>query len=528
MRTQIESSDLKKEIVMEVDQKSSLSLREILYICFKRKYQIFIFFIATFCTVAIGTFWVKPVYLAETQIMVKVGRENIYVPATGDLRPFFSNDHLEKLNSAIEMLKSPSIIEKTILTLGPTVIYEDFKEEKQQGLSAVIRNFKAKIKHLLAADREPHVLMDAGERNLKEATLRFAKHLKIEGIKNSNLINIGFKHHNPALAAVVVNTLTESYMEHYLNVHKTEQSDDFYQRQVDFLKNKLRRKEGDLEALKVRNNITSLDEQQELLLTKAADLRSDLNNTLSQETETRNRIKELQRQLTRIPETIPQAAEAADNPYLINTLETRLVELQLEEKKLLTKYTDESRLVRNVRDEIQVVKNKLDEQEVKKYESSRTGINATHQELHTALLSNQAELKALEAKAFTQKSQLKEYQVELENLSQNETQYKNLVQEIELDRKTYQNYLEKLENSRISEAMDAAKIASVRLIEPAKPPLEPASPKKKLNLMIAIVFGIFGGLGLAFFMEYLNNKLERPEDIENFLNVPVLTSIPKL
>jgi uncharacterized protein involved in exopolysaccharide biosynthesis len=118
--------------------------------------------------------------------------------------------------------------------------------------------------------------------------------------------------------------------------------------------------------------------------------------------------------------------------------------------------------------------------------------------------------------------------VELENLSQNETQYKNLVQEIELDRKTYQNYLEKLENSRISEAMDAAKIASVRLIEPAKPPLEPASPKKKLNLMIAIVFGIFGGLGLAFFMEYLNNKLERPEDIENFLNVPVLTSIPKL
>lgn len=517
---------------MEPHLKTHSSLRDILYICFKRKNQIIVFFLATFCTVAVGTFLMKPVYLAETQILVKVGRENIYVPATGNSSPIFDIDHQEKMNSAIEILKSPSLVEKTVLALGPTVIYKDLKDANLNRLKRTIKRFKDKIKkivkRLLSAESRPGLSLDKDEKIINEAILNFTKNLQIEGIRDSNLINVSFKHEDPIMAALIVNELTGAYLEHYVKAYKTEQSDEFYQRQANLLKNKMVQNEGNLKALKGRNNITSLEEEQELLLNKAADLRSELNNTLSQETETRNRIKALQRQLTQIPETIPQAAEAADNPYLINTLEARLVELQLEEKKLLTKYTDESRLVENVKDEIRVVKNKLEEQEKKKYESSRIGINVTYQELQAALLRNQAELKALRAKAFTQRSQLKEYQTELENLSRNEAQYKRLVQEIELDRKNYQNYLEKLENSRISEAMDSAKIASVRLIEPAKPPLKPVSPKKKLNLLIAIVFGIFGGLGLAFFTEYLNDSLERPEDIENFLNLPVLTSIPKL
>jgi uncharacterized protein involved in exopolysaccharide biosynthesis len=513
---------------MEANQETGLSFRDILYICFKHKNTIIFFFIATFCTVAIGTFLMKPVYLAEAQILVRVGRENIYVPATGNSSPFFRVDREEKLNSAIEILKSPSLIEKTILTLGPTVIYEDLKDEKQKGFAAVIKNLKKKIRQFMVRSRDPQNFQSESARDLKQATLQFTEDLKIEGIKNSTLINIGFKHHDPKLAAIVVNQLTNGYLEHYLKVYKTEQSNGFYQRQADFLKNKLSQNEQKLEALKKRHNIISLEGQQELLLKKAADLRSELNDTLSQQTETGYRIKELQRQLLQVPENIPQEAETADNPYLINTLEARLVELQLEEKELIAKYTDGSRLVENVRDEIRVVKNKLDEQEKKKYERSRTGINATYQRLQDDLMRNQAELKALRAKAFTQKSQLKEYNDELEKLSRNEAQYKRLVQEIELDRNNYQTYLEKLEDSRISEAMDAEKITSVSLVEPAKPPFEPISPKKKLNLSIGIVFGILGGLGLAFFMEYLSDSVERPEDIEKFLNAPVLTSIPEL
>lgn len=500
--------------------------------CFKRKGQIIFVFLATFCTVAIGNFIVKPVYQAQAQILVKVGRENVYVPANDNLNPVFRVDRKEELNSAIEILKSPSLVEKAVMALGPVVLYEKLGNYDQNRLFAMLKSIKSNIKQLvkqlLPDRRNAEQRLGEEEKILQEAILQFTKDLKIEGIKNSNIINIGFRHENPQLAAKAINQLASNYLDHYLKVYKTEQSNDFYQRQADLLKGRWDKNEEKLKELKTSNNITSLGEQQVILLNKAAELRADLNKTFSQETETRNRITALRNQLAGIPETIPQEAEAGDNPYLINTLEARLVELQLEEKKLLTKYTDESRLLQNVREEIKIVKNRLNEQEEKKYERSRSGVNVTYKELQSELLHNETELTALEAKAKTQKYQLEDYQKELEKLNQIEAQYKRIIQEIEQDRKNYQNYLNKQEDSRISEAMDTAKIASVSLIEPAKPPLEPISPKKKLNLLIGIIFGIFGGLGCAFFLEYLDDSLEQPEDVEDFLGTIVLASIPKL
>ena len=46
-----------------------------------------------------------------------------------------------------------------------------------------------------------------------------------------------------------------------------------------------------------------------------------------------------------------------------------------------------------------------------------------------------------------------------------------------------------------------------------------------LNLMLAIFLGAFGGLGLAFFMEYMDDKIEKIEDVEETLNLPVLASV---
>ena len=60
------------------------SLRDFLHVVFKRKNQIILFFLATVCTVVIGTFVEKPTYEAKAQILVKIGRENVYVPLSGN------------------------------------------------------------------------------------------------------------------------------------------------------------------------------------------------------------------------------------------------------------------------------------------------------------------------------------------------------------------------------------------------------------------------------------------------------------
>ena len=203
------------------------------------------------------------------------------------------------------------------------------------------------------------------------------------------------------------------------------------------------------------------------------------------------------------------------------------MELELKEKKLLNKYTEQSRLVQNVKDEIAMVRRKLADQEQKRYGKSSTGLNLTYQHLEGELYQNEAELSALEAKRKTQSAQLAAYQDQLDKLNRVEVELNQLEQEVEVYRQNYRLYLTKFEESRISSAMDTEKITNVSLLEPASAPLKPVSPKKLLNLVLGVFLGAFGGLGLAFFMEYLDDSLEKPEQAESALKLPVLASVPE-
>ncbi len=64
------------------------------------------------------------------------------------------------------------------------------------------------------------------------------------------------------------------------------------------------------------------------------------------------------------------------------------------------------------------------------------------------------------------------------------------------------------------------------IITPAELPTEPVSPKKALNLVLAIVVGAVLGLGLALIAENLDDRLKSPEDIERLVGAPILGYIP--
>lgn len=55
----------------------------------------------------------------------------------------------------------------------------------------------------------------------------------------------------------------------------------------------------------------------------------------------------------------------------------------------------------------------------------------------------------------------------------------------------------------------------------------PSRPRVMLNLFLGVVVGLVFGVGLAFFIEYMDTSVKTMEDIEAFLHVPVLGVIPK-
>ena len=70
-------------------------------------------------------------------------------------------------------------------------------------------------------------------------------------------------------------------------------------------------------------------------------------------------------------------------------------------------------------------------------------------------------------------------------------------------------------------------ITPVYILNPATLPGVPSSPKVPLNMAIGVLLGIVVGVGLAFFIEYLDTSVKTMDDVETMLGVPVLAIVPK-
>ncbi|MFH1622244.1 MAG: polysaccharide biosynthesis tyrosine autokinase [Candidatus Omnitrophota bacterium] len=72
------------------------------------------------------------------------------------------------------------------------------------------------------------------------------------------------------------------------------------------------------------------------------------------------------------------------------------------------------------------------------------------------------------------------------------------------------------------------KANNVFIQDRAEVPLLPERPKKRLNILLSIIVGFFGGIGLVFFFEYLDDTIKGSDDIERLVRWPFLGSIPKI
>jgi len=455
---------------------SLLSVRDILHLIFKRKTWILVFFGITVSTVAYYSLSTEHTYMATGQLLVKVGRESIYM-ATPTQSPLILNRG-DQISSEIEVLKSRHLAGAVVESLGPATIYEGLDQPPPQGLLDRLFQRVFQTPDPTPPPREVQTLI--AEDNV-------LANLSVQPVGESNVISVSFVHRDRRMAATVVNTLMNHYLDRHLEVHKTPQSTAFFREQSQIWENKLQQAQDRLETFKKEHDLTAdLQEERSLILGQEANLRSALNETMSLEAATEDRLR---------------------NPDQDAGLLSRLVELELKEQEFLAKYTDESRFVKGVRDEIKVVRRALAGQQSTRY---------------------QAEMNALKARKESQRAQLAEYQKKLEELKRIETKFSHFTDEVMVTRQNYQLYLTKLEESRVSDAMDTERIASVKVIEPAKPPRRPEPRNVARNMVLGILLGGLGGLGLAFFSESLNNSLEKIEDVENHLQLPVLASIPQL
>lgn len=66
------------------------------------------------------------------------------------------------------------------------------------------------------------------------------------------------------------------------------------------------------------------------------------------------------------------------------------------------------------------------------------------------------------------------------------------------------------------------------IVDRAVLPTKPAKPRKTLNMLLGMLFGVVLGVSIAFFAEYLDDTIKSPNDIETILRLPFLGLIPSV
>ncbi len=81
---------------------------------------------------------------------------------------------------------------------------------------------------------------------------------------------------------------------------------------------------------------------------------------------------------------------------------------------------------------------------------------------------------------------------------------------------------------RFRVALAALKANNVSIAERAQVPVEPVKPNKLFNLFMAVVVGLFGGVGMALFFEYQDATVRNVEDVERLTPWPFLGNVPPI
>jgi capsular exopolysaccharide synthesis family protein len=123
------------------------------------------------------------------------------------------------------------------------------------------------------------------------------------------------------------------------------------------------------------------------------------------------------------------------------------------------------------------------------------------------------------------REELEKQKDKVQSLQNNMVQHNILKRDLQSNEQLYQALLARMKEASVASTMVASNVA---VISPAEKPLLPVKPRKLLNMSLALLIGLFGGVGLAFLVEYFDNSIKTTQELERFCRIPSLGVVPLL
>ena len=326
-----------------------------------------------------------------------------------------------------------------------------------------------------------------------------AAKVKVTRIPSTSILEITVTSTSPREARDIANAVVETYRDHSraLRNARVTEARKFIEAQLKEVEARVRHAEAEVWAFREANRIISPGAESTVLLSLFTQVRSDIEKVRQQRAE----LELIQQRLARVAPSNPAARVFIDasNPAL-QRLQSVYAELLLERNNLALEATDRHPRLRALDDRMQEIQMEMRREVGAQIVTLRTREEILNRQMGELLQKNR-EVPAIELS----------------------------LQRLQREARTSDDLLTLLK-TRHQEALikESEKIDEVSIVRPATEPEAPVGGETLTTVFVGALLGLTLGLVLAFVQETLDTSIGTIEDVEAYLEVPVLGVVPHI
>jgi len=320
--------------------------------------------------------------------------------------------------------------------------------------------------------------------------------------RDTRLIEVSFTHSDPKVAAKVANTVADTFVLSNMErrVERNVSAGEFLAKRVAELQAAIRNGEERLINYARNNQILSLDANQNTVVDRLVGLNSQL---LAAENERKLAEARYRAALA------PGAAESLTDANATTEIQGKINELKRKRTELLQTYTEKFPEVRQIDEQLKTL-----EQQLRESTDRSTG------RLKTRL---ETEYRQALARENSIRSSFNQQKGETMDQNTAAINYRIIQQEIETNKNLLNNLLQQ---ARENDVVKAGSLNNISVAEFATTPRGAVGPKRLMVVSVVFALSLVFGIGLAIFVEYLNDSINTHEDVERYMGLATLAIIP--
>lgn len=363
--------------------------------------------------------------------------------------------------------------------------------------------------------------------NLMNTTIMPQPYINIDQYNDADMLTITAYSTDPVQAADMANRLANLTIQDRTNRTKAEYKAArlFIESKVSDIEREYDASLKELKNYKIKEKTVDISLETQNLLNKISSLKNEYEDNDKTIAELGNKVTEAESKLAKM-DILRKESEELQQNQIITALKTKMNEFLLNISQKSIDITTEHPDYKELEKEVETVKNLMKTEANLVLNSERFGVDPVYDNLSKVFIDSYINKGAAIAKKKIMSVYLDSYQRDLLNIPAKYSELSRLDLALSVKKDVYKSLLEYMTQVEVAESMT---LSNIKLVEPAEVPEknEVSFPKKTINVILGAFMGLFWGLAIAFFIEYIDNTLKTPDDLKHIKDLPLLGFIPQ-